>query len=145
MATTTAQAHQPADPAVDSTGVQLQQVPLSGIVVPPGFNPRGEVTDNAELEQLAETIRQRGCLQPIRVRATDEGEFVLIAGERRYRAAVKAGLAEIPAIVRPGSSGGEDEQADLLVEALIENDQRRELDPLEPSAIAAISGYWMRG
>ena len=98
--------------------------------MPDGFNPRGQIPDSQELEQLAETMRQHGCLQPVRVRATEHGDYVLIAGERRYRAAVKAALVEIPAIVRPAGTGDEEEQAELLVEALIENDQRRELDPL---------------
>jgi ParB/RepB/Spo0J family partition protein len=130
MATTASEVQDTPAAAADISAVQLRHVPLAGIVVPEGFNPRGAVADDGELEQLAETIRQHGCLQPIRVRASDDGAFVLIAGERRYRAAVKAGLAEIPAIVRPAGSGEEDERAELLVEALIENDQRRDLDPL---------------
>jgi ParB family transcriptional regulator, chromosome partitioning protein len=130
MATTTGQTHDAPAVAVDASARELRHVPLSQIVVPDGFNPRGQVIDDGELEQLAETIRQHGCLQPIRVRATDAGTFALIAGERRYRAAVKAGLAEIPAIVRPEGPGEDDEQAGPLIEALIENDQRRDLDPL---------------
>ena len=98
--------------------------------VPDGFNPRGEVVDDRELEQMAESICQDGCLQPIRVRATEHGVYVLIAGERRCRAAVKAAVMELPAIIRPVGAGDEDERADLLVEALIENDLRRDLDPL---------------
>jgi ParB/RepB/Spo0J family partition protein len=130
MATTASEVPDTAAAAVDTSAAQLRHVPLARIVVPEGFNPRGAVADDGQLEQLAETIRQHGCLQPIRVRASDDGAFVLIAGERRYRAAVKAGLVQIPAIVRPAGSGEEDEQAELLVEALIENDQRRDLDPL---------------
>src|SRR5581483_6398615 len=80
--------------------------------------------------------RRHGCLQPIRVREADGGGLELIAGERRYRAALKAGLSEIPAIVRSSASGDDDERADLLVEALIENDQRRDLDP-----VARARGY----
>lgn len=111
-------------------GVQLRHLPLSRIVVPDGFNPRGEVIEDREFEQMVESIRQHGCLQPIRVRDTDHGDYVLIAGERRYRAAVKAAVMELPAIIRPVGAGDEDEHADLLVEALIENDLRRDLDPL---------------
>jgi ParB family transcriptional regulator, chromosome partitioning protein len=59
------------------------------------------VADDRELEQLADSIRADGCLQPIRVRATDRGDYVLIAGERRYRAAVKASVMELPAIPSP--------------------------------------------
>lgn len=79
---------------------------------------------------MAESIRQDGCLQPIRVRGTEHGDYVLIAGERRYRAAVRAAVMELPAIIRPVGAGDEGEHADLLVEALIENDLRRDLDPL---------------
>ena len=117
-------------------GVQLRHIPLSRVVVPESFNPRGEVADDRELEQLADSIRVDGCLQPIRVRATDHGDYVLIAGERRYRAAVKACIMELPAIIRPAGTG-DDEQSDLLVEALLENDLRRDLDPLEPGNIAS--------
>jgi ParB/RepB/Spo0J family partition protein len=108
---------------------QLRHIPLSRVVVPDAFNPRGKVADDRELEQLADSIRADGCLQPIRVRATDDGNYILIAGERRYRAAVKASVMELPAIVRPAGTSEEDERRDLLVEALLENDLRRDLDP----------------
>lgn len=127
---TTVQTQEPADAGAEVEAVQLCHVPVSGIVIPEGFNPRGGVADDGELEQLAETMQRHGCLQPVRVREAEQGGYVLIAGERRYRAAVKAGLAEIPAIVRPAGAGDGGERADLLVEALIENDQRRDLDPL---------------
>jgi len=130
MATTTTRSTEQSDTAGTGVGVQLRYLPLSRIVVPEGFNPRGEVADDRELEQMAESIRQDGCLQPIRVRATEHGDYVLIAGERRYRAAVKAAVIELPAIIRPVGVGDDDEHADLLVEALIENDLRRDLDPL---------------
>jgi ParB family chromosome partitioning protein len=145
MATTTAPEPKAVGAAAEASTAQLRHVPLSRIVVPEGFNPRGEVADDAELDQLAETIRRHGCLQPIRVRETDGGELELIAGERRYRAALKAGLTEIPAIVRSSPSGDDDERADLLVEALIENDQRRELDPLEPSGIGSDATFGVSG
>ena len=141
MATTTPQTQESSAAEVEASMVQLRYVPLASIVVPDGFNPRGEVVDDGELEQLAETIRQHGCLQPIRVKASDEDGFALIAGERRYRAAVKAALVEIPAIVRPAGTGDEEEQAELLVEALIENDQRRDLDPLELSGMALDASF----
>lgn len=118
------------------SGVQLRHLPLSRIIVPDGFNPREHVDDDRELEQLAESIRQDGCLQPIRVRATEQGDYVLIAGERRYRAAVKAAVMELPAIIRPVGAGDDEEHADLLVEALVENDLRRDLD-----AVARARGY----
>lgn len=88
------------------------------------------------------------------MRATGQGDYVLIAGERRYRAAVKASVMELPAIIRPAGTGDDEEQSDLLVEALLENDLRRDLDPLEPSTIgsdatfgvsAGCDGAWQRG
>jgi len=130
MATTAAPAHDHRTVDAAPDGVLLRHIPLSRIVVPDAFNPRGDVVYDRELEQLADSIRADGCLQPIRVRATDHGDYVLIAGERRYRAAVKACVTELPAIVRPAGSGDEDDHSDLLVEALLENDLRRDLDPL---------------
>jgi ParB/RepB/Spo0J family partition protein len=124
MATTSTPVHDPGETT------QLRHIPLSRIVVPDGFNPRGEILEDRELEQLAESMRQHGCLQPVRVRPTETGDYLLIAGGRRYRAAVKAALMEIPAIVRPAGAGDDEEQADLLVEAVIENDLRVDLDPL---------------
>ena len=116
---------------------QLRHIPLSRIVVvPDAFNPRGVVADDRELEALAESLRRHGCLQPIRVRATNDGDYLLIAGERRYRAAVKAALMELPAIIRPAGGGDAEEQAQLLIEAVIENDQRVNLD-----ALARARGY----
>src|SRR5665213_3029318 len=110
---------------------ELRDIPLSRIIVPAGFNPRGEVVDDAELEAMAETMRQRGCLQPVRVRATGDGEYALVAGERRYRAAVKAALTVLPAVVRPAGLGDESERLDLLIEAMIENEVRSDLNPLQ--------------
>jgi ParB family transcriptional regulator, chromosome partitioning protein len=75
-------------------------------------------------------MRQHGYLQPVRVRATGHGDHVLVAGERGYRAAIKAALTEVPAIVRPAGPGDKDEEAELLVEAVVENAQRIDLDPL---------------
>src|SRR5450755_4462406 len=116
---------------------QLRHIPLSRIVVvPDAFNPRGVVADDRELDALAESLRCHGCLQPIRVRATNDGDYLLIAGERRYRAAVKAALMELPAIIRPAGAGDAEEQAQLLIEAVIENDQRVNLD-----ALARARGY----
>lgn len=56
------------------------------------------------------------------MRATDHGDYVLIAGERRFCAAVNACVMELPAIIRPAGTGDDEEQSDLLVEALLEND-----------------------
>ncbi|HEY2768307.1 MAG TPA: ParB/RepB/Spo0J family partition protein [Solirubrobacteraceae bacterium] len=110
--------------------VELREIPLSRIVVPEGFNPRGEVSHDAELEAMAETMRQRGCLQPVRVRASATGEYVLVAGERRYHAAAIAALTQIPATVLPAGAGDEAEQLDLLTDAMVENEVRCDLNPL---------------
>jgi ParB family transcriptional regulator, chromosome partitioning protein len=122
--------------AVAPAEADLRTVPVARIVVPDGFNPRGSVADDRELGQLADSIRQHGVLQPLRVHAGEDGSFVLIAGERRYRAAVKADVSEVPVIVRAAGADGEEEQASLLVEAVIENDLRVDLDPLEPGTMA---------
>jgi ParB/RepB/Spo0J family partition protein len=110
---------------------ELREIPLSRIVVADGFNPRGEVVEDDALRELAETMRQRGCLQPIRVQSTESGDFLLVAGERRYRAAALAALTSIPASVLPAGTGDESEQLELLVEAMIENELRSDLNPLQ--------------
>jgi ParB/RepB/Spo0J family partition protein len=116
---------------VEKTRLELREIPLTQITVAQGFNPRGEVSEDADLRALAETIRQRGCLMPVRVRAAETGGYVLIAGERRYRAAALAGLDEIPATVVAPGDGDEDEQRELLTDAIVENEVRRDLDPLQ--------------
>lgn len=86
--------------------------------------PRKKFEDHA-LKELAESIKERGVLQPVLVARQPEGFFRLIAGERRYRAAKLAGLARIPAIVKDATP------EDVLELALIENIQREDLTPLE--------------
>ena len=81
--------------------------------------------DDDSLAELAESIRAQGIMQPILVRPVDGGRFEIIAGERRWRAAQRAGLKEIPALVRSVP-----DQAALAL-ALIENIQREDLNPLE--------------
>ncbi len=85
--------------------------------------PRSRFDDDA-LDELSASIREVGVLQPIIVTESDRG-YVLVAGERRWRASRLAGLTEIPAVVREGA--GESS----LVEALVENVQRQDLTPLE--------------
>ncbi|MEI6084503.1 MAG: ParB/RepB/Spo0J family partition protein [Verrucomicrobiota bacterium] len=93
-------------------------------IEPNRFQPRSEF--NAEhLKELADSIRQRGVMQPLMVRPLPGNRFELIAGERRWRAAKEVGLATVPAIVRQAS----DEEA--LEIALIENLQREDLNPIE--------------
>ncbi len=95
-------------------------------ITPNPVQPRVNFDEEA-LEGLAQSIRQVGVLQPIVVRPHEEG-YILVAGERRWRAARAAGLFEIPAIVRAEDEG------DSLTEALIENVQREDLNPLEEAA-----------
>src|SRR6059058_4445929 len=80
--------------------------------------------DEAHIEELAESIRSRGVLLPLIVRRDDEG-YVLVAGERRWRAAQKAGLRELPVMVREVSGN------EAFEIALIENIQREDLNPIE--------------
>jgi ParB family chromosome partitioning protein len=80
--------------------------------------------DPAELERLAESIRRHGVLQPVVVRAVDDG-YELLVGERRWRAAQAAGLASIPVVVADVAT------SDRLEVALVENVQRHDLNPIE--------------
>ncbi len=88
------------------------------------FQPRKHI-DEASIDELSQSIRAQGVMQPIVLRRRPAGGYEIIAGERRWRASVKAGLLEIPAVVRKVT----DQQA--LALALIENLQREDLNPLE--------------
>ena len=100
-----------------------QEVPVDGIRPNPD-QPRSRFDDDA-LVELAASISEVGVLQPVVLSRAEDGTLFLIAGERRWRAARKAGLDTIPAVVR-GTTG-----QTTLVEALIENVQRQDLTPLE--------------
>lgn len=91
---------------------------------PNPFQPR-QSFDPGDLEELTASIRTHGVLQPVVLRRVSDG-FELVAGERRWRAARLAGLKEIPAVVRP-----EVRDDEMLELALVENVQRRDLDPIE--------------
>lgn len=110
------------DQADPGTGERVQRVPLDK-VVPSPFQPRKRFRDE-HLDELVESIREHGVIQPLIVRDVD-GKFELIAGERRWRASTKLGLDEVPVILRDASD------RDVLEMALIENLQREDLDPLE--------------
>jgi ParB family chromosome partitioning protein len=88
------------------------------------FQPRTRMDETA-LNELAESIREQGVMQPILVRPIEGGRFEIVAGERRWRAAQRAGLRDVPALVKnvPDNSA--------LAMALIENIQREDLNPLE--------------
>jgi ParB family chromosome partitioning protein len=76
---------------------RIENVQLAQIV--PGNNPR-RFFDARGLEELTESVRAKGVLQPVLLRPRDEGNFELVAGERRFRAATNAGLPTIPAVIR---------------------------------------------
>ncbi len=102
---------------------EYRKIPVDMIVRSP-YQPRREFEPNA-LEELAQSIRAQGVIQPIVVRKIAQNKFELVAGERRWRASQLAGLHEIPALVK--------ELADdtVMAVALIENIQRENLNPIE--------------
>lgn len=91
---------------------------------PNPYQPRKHF-DEAALGELAGSIKRHGVVQPLVVSPSKDGTYVLIAGERRWRAAKKAGLKEVPAVIRTGK------ELEQLEVALIENVQRVDLGPLE--------------
>ena len=91
------------------------------------LNPRKTFREE-ELAELAESIRQKGIVQPIIVRADPAGGYEIVAGERRWRAAQRAGQHNVPVIVR------EYDDQQMLEVAIIENVQRADLDPIEEAA-----------
>ncbi len=95
-------------------------------VVPSPLQPRNQFID-APLDDLVDSIRQHGIIQPLIARLVD-GKYELIAGERRWRASKKLGLATVPVIERVASD------RDVLEMALIENLQREDLNPIEEAA-----------
>ena len=106
-------------------GGGLQEIAIASIRPNP-YQPRDNF-DEETLGSLADSIREVGLLQPVLVRPAGDG-FELIAGERRWRAARRVGLQTIPALVR------ETDDSTALEEALVENLQREELNPLEEAA-----------
>lgn len=121
---TTTQAAEAALEAVP--GIHLVQVDPHAIVP----NPRQPRThfDPEDLAELVHSVREFGVLQPVVVRKNNDGDYELIMGERRTRAAREAGLDAIPAIVRDTAD------EDLLRDALLENLHRSELNPLEEAS-----------
>lgn len=107
--------------AIVAGGLALLPV---GQIEPHPEQPRRHF-DEAALTELAESIAQRGVIQPVIVRPFGEGRFQLVAGERRWRAAQRAQLHEIPAIVRDLG------EREVMALALIENLQREDLNPIE--------------
>jgi ParB family chromosome partitioning protein len=105
----------------DTPGLKL--LPVELITANPK-NPRRSFPES-DIDALAQSLREKGLIQPLLVRPLNDGSFQIVAGERRWRAAQKAGLHEIPAIVREL-----DDKATLEL-AIVENVQRSDLSPLE--------------
>jgi ParB family chromosome partitioning protein len=118
----------PADAAASVKGDQprLEEIPV-GSIVPNPNQPRVHF-DEESLAELANSIREIGVLQPVLVRPMGDDQYELIAGERRWRAARRAGLGVIPAVVRTTDDMGSVERA------LVENLHRQDLTPLEEAA-----------
>lgn len=115
---------QPIQPDTNQSGVNPDRlVPIEYITRNPR-NPR-RYFDEAELQDLAASIRQHGIVQPVVVRTLGANQFEIIAGERRWRAAQLAGFTEVPVIVRDV-----DDRTALEI-AIVENVQRADLNPLE--------------
>jgi ParB family chromosome partitioning protein len=109
--------------------IELREIPVELIAANPE-QPRRHF-DEATLAALAESVRQRGILQPVLVRPVPGGTYELVAGERRWRAAGLAGLETIPALVRARDN------AQALEVALIENMAREDLNPIEEARACA--------
>ena len=111
-----------ANPVEVATGIG--QIPIAQIEMTNTYQPRTEFEKEA-LQELADSIKVHGIIQPLTVRRLEPGKYQLIAGERRMRAAKMVGLVEVPAHIRKAN----DEQ--MLEMALIENIQRVDLNPIE--------------
>ena len=112
-----------------SDGEDLRDLPVD-LIAPNANQPRKNF-DPAALQALADSIGERGVLQPILVRPVGGGRYELVAGERRWRAAKLAGLEQIPALIRPR------DDAQALEVALIENMAREDLNPMEEARACA--------
>jgi ParB family chromosome partitioning protein len=109
------------EPSAETRPAQTLSVDL---IDPNPWQPRQEV-DSAKIDELAESLRRVGVIQPIVVRPGAGGRYQLVAGQRRLLAARRAGMPEIPTVIRPVS----DDQMPLV--ALVENIHREDLNPLE--------------
>src|ERR687886_176306 len=117
-------------PAGSEAAPELRTLPVE-LISPNPRQPR-QSFDEAALLALADSVRERGLLQPVLVRPLPGGTYELIAGERRWRAARLAGLETVPALVRP-----HDDAASLEL-ALIENMAREDLNPVEEARACAL-------
>lgn len=112
---------------------ELRKIPLE-LLQRGRYQPRSRF-DPAALQELADSIRAQGVIQPIVVRPERDGRYEIIAGERRWRAAQLAGVADVPALVRDLPDKA------VVAVALIENIQREDLNPIEEaSALKQLTG-----
>ena len=114
----------PPAPADGASTSGLANVPIEQIQPNP-YQPRKTFND-ASIEELARSVREHGIVQPLVVTRAGDNKYKLIAGERRFRAAQKAGLATVPVVIKEAMSEGT-----TLEVALIENIQREDLNPIE--------------
>jgi len=106
-----------------SNTTDIVEIPLEKVVPNPG-QPRKHFSES-EIQELSDSIKEYGVLQPIMVHPAADGKYAIIAGERRWQAAKKAGILSISAIIK------EMEESDILAVSIIENIQRQDLSPLE--------------
>jgi ParB family chromosome partitioning protein len=102
----------------------LAEIPVDQITPNP-YQPR-KTFNEASIEELARSVREHGIVQPLVVTRIGDHKYRLIAGERRYRAAQKAGLSKVPVVIKERAT-----DSDILQLALIENIQREDLNPIE--------------
>ena len=105
------------------SGAEIMLIPVD-MIEPNPFQPR-MTFDNDALEELADSIRTLGLIQPVTVRRKSADRYQIISGERRFRACRMAGMQEIPAYIRDANDQG------MLEMAIVENIQRENLDPIE--------------
>jgi ParB family transcriptional regulator, chromosome partitioning protein len=108
----------------DTTARESLQTIAVDRLRPGKYQPRTRM-DETSLDELAQSIKEHGIMQPVLVRPVEGGRFEIVAGERRWRAAQRAGLTEVPALVKSVPD------ASALAIGLIENIQREDLNPLE--------------
>ena len=111
------------DKAQKETGAEINRLPLTALQAGK-YQPRKNMVD-ASLQELSESIKEQGIMQPLLVRSVASGKYEIIAGERRFRAATMAGLKEVPVLIKQAN-----DQATAAM-ALIENMQREDLNALE--------------
>lgn len=118
----------PEDVAVESDQDKKGTILISLNEIKNDNNQPRKSFDNDKIAELTESIKTHGIIQPLILRKSDDGFYIIVAGERRWRAAKMAGLKEVPAIVMELS------EKDVLEISLIENIQRQDLNPIEEAS-----------